>query len=70
MNTGYREFDDFSSMAGKWNSVRGSFGGEGGGGGTKEEFAPPWNLYIGMQAHQLRLLYPEDFSVLNFCSQP
>ena len=29
MNTGYREFDDFSSMAGKWNSVRASFGGGG-----------------------------------------
>ena len=67
MNTGYREFDDFSSMAGKWNSVRASFGG---GGGTKKEFATPWNLYIGMQAHQLRLLHPEDFSVLNFCSYP
>ena len=39
-------------------------------GGTKEEFAPPWNLYIGMQAHQLRLLHSEDFSVLNFCSHP
>ena len=69
MNTGYREFDDFSSMAGKWNSVRASFGG-GGGGGTKEEFAPLWNLYIGMQAHQLRLLHPEGFSVLNFSSHP